>query len=844
MRQPGSATDPVQIESDRLFKNGIVCLILVSLIWLIFGQTLGHGFVNFDDGDYVYNNLEVARGLSIPGIGWAFTHVHSGNWHPLTTLSHMLDCELFGLHPRGHHFVNVVLHIAVAILLFLTLQQMTAAPWPSALVAMLFAIHPLRVESVAWVSERKDMLSGIFFMATLWVYTRYARSKGSGSRPYLLALVLFALGLMCKPTLVTLPFVLLLLDYWPLQRLANSTSKQTDFSVLRRLVIEKIPFFILSAASCVATLLAQKQAIDVLKHLSFFDRIGNALVSYVIYLRQMVYPVGLAVLYPHPAHTLSTAEVLFAFIFLAAVSLVVILWRKKHPYLLIGWLWYLGMLVPMIGIVQVGLQARADRYTYLPQIGIALAVVWSGNALFSSSPLRRRLLIAFASIVIAALGLIAFRQTAYWRNSETLWQHTLSCTSNNFLAHDDCGSALLEEGRTDEAISEFEAALAINPNSAETHNNLSAAFMRNRRIDDAIAHYMKAIEIKPDYAEAHSNLGVALMQKKRFDEAVDHFRKALASDPKFAQAYNNFGASLLNQGKVDDAIDKFQRAIAIDPEYAEAQNNLGNSYLIKGRSPEALVHYEKARAIRTEFTRPGLLARVLRRNVPSDPVAEASKAVKLRPDSAETRCAFANALRRNGYLGEAIIRYTEALQLNPNLAETQNGLGNTLIQRGDLNSAITHYQKAIEINPRFADAHNNLGNALLQKGDVKEAIAHCEEAMQIKPSDASFQNNLAFVLATTPDASLRNGPRAIELARRANELSNWSQPDFLATLAAAFAETRRFPEAIETAQKAAQLAERQGNQPLARRIQTDIKVYRSGSPLRTQSLANTSPGNP
>jgi hypothetical protein len=384
---------------DRWLVFGI-CVFLGAITWLVFGQTLRHDFVNVDDTEYVLKNVEVARGLTSEGAVWAFTHFHVSNWHPLTWISHMLDCQFFGLSPGGHHLTNVLLHMATAICLFLVLRQMTAALWRSAFVAAVFAIHPLRVESVAWVAERKDVLSGLFFVLTIGAYVRYARRPSRAG--YAAVTVLFALGLMCKPMLVTLPFVLLLLDYWPLNRVGNRNFLQ----VLRRLVLEKLPLFALAAASGLVTLFAQKGVIQPFASISFPVRAANAFISYVAYLRQLFWPSNLAALYPFPSGGIVVPGIL-SLILLAGISLGVFVLRRRYPYLVTGWLWYLIMLGPVIGILQVGIQARADRYTYLPQIGLYVLLAWAVADLCVRWRYTRLVPVILALILLPAIYLTA-----------------------------------------------------------------------------------------------------------------------------------------------------------------------------------------------------------------------------------------------------------------------------------------------------------------------------------------------------------------------------------------------------------------------------------------------------
>src|SRR5438876_11049743 len=460
-----------------------VCFFLVAITWLVFGQTIRYDFVNYDDNNYVYANPAITSGLTSQGIIFAFSGGHARNWHPLTTLSHMLDCRLWGVRAGGHHFTNIVLHTIAVVLLFLVLKQMTGAIWQSAFVAALFAIHPLRVESVAWVSERKDVLSAVFFMLTLGAYARYARFPSFGR--YLTMSILFALGLMSKPMLVTVPLVLLLLDYWPLQRFGGRSS-------IKRLALEKIPLLTLSAAAGFVTLWVQQSSVAHTEELPLIWRVANGLVSCVIYVKQMIWPVGLAVFYPHPGDQLPVWEIGLAIVLLALVSAGAIALRRKYPYFITGWFWYLVMLLPVIGLIQVGSQAHADRYTYLPQIGLYLLLSWAiTDALVSQ--LQRRILGVAAGVAVVALAWCAHIQASNWRNGESLWKHTIAVTSGNFIAHNGLGHLLLNDGRLDEAIEEFQIALKIDPRFPEAQKNLSVALTEKGRTDEAVAHLQTLI---------------------------------------------------------------------------------------------------------------------------------------------------------------------------------------------------------------------------------------------------------------------------------------------------------------------------------------------------------------
>lgn len=515
-----------------------VCLFLAAITWLVFGQTLRHQFINLDDGGYVLKNAQVSRGLTLEGIIWAFTQAHMDNWHPLTWLSHMLDCQFYGLSPGGHHLTNVLLHTAAAILLFLVLRQMTGSLWRSAFVAAVFAIHPLRVESVAWVAERKDVLSGLFFMLTLWAYVRYVRGRRSPGR-YGLVLLFFALGLMSKPMLVTVPFILLLLDYWPLNRMAAlSDAGQKKFQILRGLILEKLPLLGLAGLSIVLTLFAQKNALQPLEIISVRLRLGNAVIACVAYIRQMLWPSGLAAYYPFAVDDIVASKVLLSLVLLILVSAAVFLLRR-HRYLVTGWLWYLIMLGPVIGILQVGSQARADRYTYLPQIGLVLLLTWAATDLGARWRHHRLVFGTLSIIILGALTFSARIQASSWKESESLWSQALSRTSDNVMAELNFGEAVYKKGRTAEAIGHFQRALEINSNQATVYSSLGVAFLEIGQPARSLTHLQKAIELDPKNGDAHYNLGNTFLHLGRASEALVHYQKALDLNPNDTETLNN-----------------------------------------------------------------------------------------------------------------------------------------------------------------------------------------------------------------------------------------------------------------------------------------------------------------
>jgi tetratricopeptide (TPR) repeat protein len=572
-----------------------VCIFLTAIVWLVFAQTLRHEFINFDDNVYVYDNTEVSRGLTVEGLKWLVTHSHAHLWHPLTTLSHMLDCQFYGLRPGGHHFTNVLLHNLAAVLLFLVLAEMTGSLWVSAFVAAIFAIHPMRVESVAWVAERKDVLSAVFFMLTVGAYARYAQAPNAAR--YIIMSILLACGLMSKATFVTVPLVLLLLDYWPLRRWRSLQD-------WRKLIVEKIPLFALSAVAALITVYVQTVTMASLEQLPLLARIKNAAVSIVAYLRQTFWPTDLAILYPHPHDQLNTVVVIASTLLIVAITLAAILLRQTRPYLFVGWFWFLTLLFPVLGIFQAGLQARADRFIYLPHIGISIAVTWTIADLTQHWRNQRALVSSAALCVIVVLTICAWKQTTYWRDSVSVWSRALAVTSNNQIAHQDLAAALWDRGQIAES-------------------------------------------------RAHSRA-----------------------------------------------------------------------------------------------------------------------------------------------------------------------------------AAIIHAQMAVKDYPFDIQKRDDLGVLLIQSGDVRGAIEQWETSLRIIPADGNALNNLAWVLATYPDDSIRNGERAVKLAETAVGLPGGESPMVLRTSAAAYAEGRNFSKATETAQRAADLAEKQGNSSLAETLRHEIEAYRAGTPHR------------
>jgi protein O-mannosyl-transferase len=610
----------------------LICLVLTVIVLAVFWQVKDNDFVNYDDPRCVPENVHVQRGFNSNDLKWAFTTSHAGYWQPLTWLSFTMDYQLFGLNAGGYHIVNLLLHTVNSLLLFLILSRMTHALWKSAFVAALFALHPIHVESVAWIAERKDVLSAFFWMLTMGAYALYAEKPGV--KKYLLTLFFFALGLMAKPMLVTLPFVLLLLDYWPLGRIRfnhslhvpkiseskkggkrakkiSTSDKGKDGTLpdqsrfLQRLwpvIREKIPFFALSAISSIVTAIGQQEvgAMESLEILPIGARIGNALISYIRYIGMTIYPHGLAVFYPHGG-TPSSWKIFLAAAFLLIATLIIIRWAAKMPYLAMGLLWYLGTLVPVIGIIQVGMQSMADRYTYIPIIGLFVATAWTVPDIVRNWRYRQYILTTAAVIVFSALMLSTWTQVKYWQNSITLFEHAIQVTDNNYLAHNNLGVALSDAGKKEEAMAHYREAIRIKPSYENAHFNLGNNLSAQGRIDEAVICYQEALRLRPNYAKAHNNLARLLILKKMFKEAIGHYQEALKMEPTNSGMHYNLGIAWMSIDHFEDAIGQFQEAVRINPRFVEAHNAWGIALARLGKADEAIDHFRAALRIKPNF---------------------------------------------------------------------------------------------------------------------------------------------------------------------------------------------------------------------------------------------------
>ncbi len=570
-------------------KKIIIILVLVVLILAAYWQVQNFEFINYDDQDYVTSNYRIQSAVTLKSIIGTFTDTHTGNWHPLTMLSHMLDWQLFGEKAGGHHWTSVIIHIFNTVLLFLLLNQLTGAIWRSALVAALFAVHPINVESVAWIAERKNVLSTFFWILTMLLYVWYV--KQPGWKRYLPVFLCFALGLMSKPMLVTLPFVLLLLDYWPLNRTAINTQNENQTAIqaplkvgkakLSFLILEKIPLFILTVISICVTLYTQHNAKAVvnLDSLPILKRINNAIVSYGLYIKKMFWPIELSVFYP--LYKIDIWQLLVESTLLVILTIIVLNYYRKYPYLLVGWFWYLGTLVPVIGLVQVGAQSMADRYAYVPFIGLFIMIVWSGNQILSKVPSK----IIFTSIlfvvIISTLEIVTYKQVGLWKNTKIIFDDVLKRNPDNFQAHNALGLFAASQGDNDKALYYYYKAIEINPKYERAYVNAGIILVKTDKIKDAICYFEKALQINDKFFDAHYNLGTALLSNNLLEGALLHFNKALETNPDHKDALNNLAITLMKLGKENEAIIIFNKMLQLNPDDYRAQQNLKIAVLIQ-----------------------------------------------------------------------------------------------------------------------------------------------------------------------------------------------------------------------------------------------------------------------
>jgi protein O-mannosyl-transferase len=737
----------------------VLSVLLVGITLALFSRACANGFVNYDDTSYVTQNAQVQGGLNRQDIAWAFRSTHAANWHPLTWLSLEFDAQLYSLRAWGFHLTNVVLHAASALVLFRLFVRMTRALWRSALVAALFAVHPLRVESVAWISERKDTLSIFLGFLTLLAYVVYVESPGV--RRYLLMAGLYTLGLMAKPMLVTLPFVLLLLDYWPLARYGDATPAGGDMGqsaktaggsrhrLMLWLVAEKLPLVALTVVSSALTLLAQQQgeAISSIERLPVSNRVASALVGYLAYIEKIIWPERLAAVYPLSGAAPPVWLEPVAVLVLASVTTVAILQRRQRPYLLVGWLWYLGTLVPVIGLVQVGQQAMADRYTYLPMVGLLMVLAWGLNELLNRLGIDLSVRGALAAGLLAACAAATWIQIGYWHDSIALWRHAIEVTSDNYIAHTNLGMALDQLGQQEEA------------QLAKEGRRSEGQAARQERLREAIEQYSKALTIKEDLAPAYFNRGVALAQLGKTETAIHDFSEAIRHNPSLASAYYNRGLAF----KILDQPDRAEQDFAATLELQESD-----------------------RGARTEM---------------------------------------AHIQMQRGEFAHAAKEFKVLVEAHPSDAGAESGLGTALCLLGKHQEAIDSFRQALALQPANGRHYFDLAHAYQAMGRDDAAAPYYRKGLEIDPHYPFDAAQRAWLLATHPNQVRRNGAMAVRLARQACEATDRSRPELLDTLAAAYAEAGRFQEAVSEARRAVALASSTAEPALAEQIARRLKLY-------------------
>lgn len=699
------------------YRNWLICAGIALCCVAIYGQTLAHDFVNYDDDLYVGDNSEVQSGLSWSNVVWAFTTERAKYMHPLTWLSHMLDCQIYGLRAWGHHLTNLILHTINSVLLFLVLARMTRSTWPSALAAALFAVHPLHVESVAWVAERKDMLSMLFWVAGIGAYAWHRQRPGL--LRYLATAALFVLGFMSKPMVVTFPFVLLLLDYWPLGQVDHRLPAAGMLRRMSRLAVEKIPLFLVTAAMCAVTVIMQMRG----KNLGFgamvplADRCANAVVVYVLYLVKTVWPAGLAVYYPHPI-TRPAWQVSGAALALIFITVVCVMQMRRRPYLIVGWLWYLGTLVPVIELVQAGTFSHADRYTYIPHIGIFIMVAWALHDLWASGRVPRPIVAGAPALAVALLTAAAIHQTGYWKNGETLFRHALAVTVDNPEARNNLAGALYGEKKYDEAGSQFQQALILDPNNTTAMNKMGVLLYEKGKYEEAVAKYRQALSLNPNFEKARMNLRVALKAQGKLDAPMAEYQDLLKKDPKTVDDYCRIGTLAMTLGGSDEAFSAFAEALKMEPGGKKANLAIADILVEQDKFNDALGYYEKA--------------------------------LQADPRDAQTLYNMGVLLSRMKRPGEAAEKYGEALKWKPDFAEAHNNLGSLLANAQRLDEAVEHYRRAAALDPNYARVRVNLASLLAYQGQTDEAVRLYEEAIGIKPDGAAARLGLARLLMKSP----------------------------------------------------------------------------------------------
>ena len=709
--------------------NYLIYIVLAIITFIAFEPVIHNGFINFDDDIYIYQNSHITSGLKVENIVWAFTNIHAYNYHPLTSMSHILDCQLYGLNPGAHHFTNLLIHIANALLLFTVLSRMTKRVWASAFVVALFALHPMHVESVAWASERKDTLSAFFWMLTLLFYSYYTERQRAGY--YLSALLAFSLGLLSKPMVVTLPFVLLLLDYWPLGRFQTGQ--------VGRRVIEKIPFFAISAILSFVTYMVQRK-VELVKTLSSYSlpwRIENAIVSYVIYIGKMFWPVRMSIFYPHPQGSIPLWQAGGAILILLVITFLALWKLRQKPYIAVGWLWFLGTLVPVIGIFQVGLQGYADRYSYIPYIGLFIIIVWTVSDIPAQSNWRKVIFCLSAVIIFSALGVKTWIQAGYWHNNESLYKHSIDAVENNWWAHEMLGNAYVSMDSGGQAVIEYKQTLQIDPENVGVQHSLARVYLETGDANEAVKLYENFLLPLPQEINepdaANESLSPNLFSKTH--SVVEQM---------YINTNTDFAIALARQGNIDEAARRYKEVLRISPDSLTAHRNLGDIFYQKGQIDRAVKQY--AAVIQLEPNSAAEYKQLARALGHSGRLEESAKICQmiyqLFPNDYDACNGLGIVFAQQGKLAEAAACFGRSITIEPNFSGGYVNLGYALNLQGKSNEAIDCYVKAIKLDGQAAQAHCRLGQILAEKGELDKAIGHFNQALQINPNYKEARVNL------------------------------------------------------------------------------------------------------
>jgi tetratricopeptide (TPR) repeat protein len=824
----------VNTRFNEKWKKIVICICLAAGTFAAYEPMRHNSFVKYDDNKYLVRNPNVTSGITRDSVIWAFTKPYASNWHPLTWFSHMLDCRLFGLNPFWHHLVSLLLHITNAILLFWILLKMTGSTWASAFVAAVFALHPLQVESVAWAAERKTVLSGFFWFLTIAVYVWY--TKRPGISRYMLLFGVYALCIMTKPVVVTLPLVLLLLDYWPLGRLKLGIQSESKEVSLRRLLIEKAPLLVLASILCAMTLIAQQEkgAVATLEVLPLRYRIANMFISYIMYIIKIIWPSRLAVLYPYfSANLQMDVAALCALSFIVISAFAVYIGRRRR-YVATGWLWYVGTLVPMVGLVQAGSQTMADRYMYVSMLGLLIIVAWLFKDIISKRP-RLRVVAALLAVVALSSAIILTRiQVRYWESGRTLFEHTLKVTKNNPIAENNYGAVLLREGQDSEALPHLLNAVRLDPTYFKARQQLGLVYLKQGKLNEAIACFEESLRQNNKFTEAHYDLALALGMQKKYDDAVKHLAAALALDSNYPEAHNTLGFIYLKQGKLNEAIACFEESLRQNNKFTEAHYNLALALGMQKKYDDAVKHLAVVLALDSSYPDArNTLGRIyLKQGKNNEAIECFTKLLPLKKNMEELHYNLAAAFSQQGKYDESIKHFSAVLDMNSNYLDAREKMGNVLLAAGKTDEGIAYLN---EVLPNSADKWNiysNLGTAYLLQGKTELAIQSWKKAVKIKPDDVRNLNNLAWLLATRDNVSTEDINKSIEFAQHACELTEYKKPQFLDTLAAAYAAAGKFPDAIVAAEKALNAARAEGKEDMARDIQSHLECYQTSQPYR------------